>query len=275
MGATRNGRVPSNGVHTMSSTPTPVRGSLPKSPANAKPARLFYVAAAVLLLALMLVGFQLFYFHGRAYPDRPLTPPIRTLIILHGVAMASWVGLFVVQTSLIAGRKVRVHMTLGWLSAALAACVVILGLKLAVDSARLQPAEMRIWTLSPPQFMAVPFFGIITFAAFVAIGIWKRKRPAIHRPMMLLALLAAMPAAVSRIDAISHLYVGTAWETIFGPFLGSLAVGLVLLLAKCLFTRSFDRWFATGFAVLALVSVLTMQVATTGAWEQFAGMLLG
>ena len=46
-----------------------------------KPAaeRYFYSVATALLLVLTVVGFQLFYFHGQAYPGHPLTPPIKTL----------------------------------------------------------------------------------------------------------------------------------------------------------------------------------------------------
>lgn len=45
-------------------------------------ARLFYLGAAMLLLVLMLLGFQQFYLHGRAFPNRPLTPEIRNLVIV-------------------------------------------------------------------------------------------------------------------------------------------------------------------------------------------------
>jgi hypothetical protein len=44
--------------------------------------RWFYSAASLSLLVLMFIGFQLFYLQGMAYPGRPLTPPIRTLLIV-------------------------------------------------------------------------------------------------------------------------------------------------------------------------------------------------
>src|SRR5580704_7044809 len=89
----------------------------------------FYSVATVLLLALTVVGFQLFYFHGMAYPGRPLTPPIKTLIITHGVAMSLWMLLSLVQPFLIASGNRRVHMALGKVAAVVAACLVVLGLK--------------------------------------------------------------------------------------------------------------------------------------------------
>ena len=46
--------------------------------------------------------------------------------------------------------------------------------------------------------------------------------------MMLLATLTAMPAAISRIDALNSLYLGTAMERAFGPFFMTLVVAALL-----------------------------------------------
>jgi hypothetical protein len=39
--------------------------------------RILYAASAGLLFILILIGFQHFYFHGRAFSDRPLFTPIK------------------------------------------------------------------------------------------------------------------------------------------------------------------------------------------------------
>lgn len=243
-------------------------------PTSSNRAHLFYSGAALLLLALMFLGFQQFYLHGKAYPDRELAPPIRTLIILHGAGMSAWVLLFLMQPLLVVSGNRRVHMMLGRIGAVLAACIVILGFRLGVEATRISPPDMIIWGLTPTQFMAVPIISIIIFAGFVITGVWNRRRPEVHRPMMLLATLAAIPAAVSRIDSITALYHGTLWEALFGPFFGTLAVGTFLLALKWLLTRSVNRWFTLGYAGLVIFSVLIMQLATTSAWDQFASYLL-
>jgi hypothetical protein len=237
--------------------------------------RYFYCGAGVLLLVLAFLGFNQFYLHGRAYPGRDLTPPIRTLLVLHGTAMAAWLVLFTVQAGLIAGRRARAHMTLGWLGAALAAATVALGWNLGIAAARVNPPDLRVWGLLPRQFLIVPVSSIATFGAFVALGVWTRRRSLAHRPMMLLAALAAMPAAVSRIDFLDSLYVGTMWETAFGPYFMTLLLGGALLAVRCAATRSFERWFAAGWAVLVASSALVMQLATSRAWDAVAGRLLG
>jgi hypothetical protein len=245
-----------------------------KGPSSPTRARLFYSGTAAMLLALMLLGFQQFYLHGRAYPDRELSPPIRTLIILHGMGMSAWVLLFFVQPLLILAGNRRVHMLFGRIGAVLAACVLVLGLRLAIESTLVNPPDLKIWGLTPKQFLAVPVINIAIFAGFVALGVWKRRRPEVHRPMMLLATLAAVPAAVSRIDAITALYQGTVWEAIFGPFFGTLVLGAFFLALKWLLTRFLDRWLAIGYAGFVVASALIMQLATTGAWDRFASLLL-
>lgn len=240
-----------------------------------RPERLFYTVAAALMLALAFIGFSRFYLHGRAYPNREIAAPIRALVIAHGVAMTGWLLLLLAQPLLILRRSHRVHMTLGRAGAVLAALILVLGLWLAIRSAAVTPPEARIWGLPPRQFMAVPFISALIFAAFVALGVIYRRKPRIHRPMMLLATLSAMSAAVSRIDPLNDLYLGTAWERHFGPFFLTLVIGVLLLAVRCALTRSFDRWFAMGLAALIVASAGIMHLATTDAWASFTSMLLG
>lgn len=237
-------------------------------------ARLFYTGAAALLLILMLLGFQQFYLYGNAFPNRPLAPPIRMLIIAHGVAMSVWVLLMLVQPLLIMSRNVRVHMTLGKIGAVLAACIFILGFELGIEATRFSPPEVRLWNMPYKQFMAVPIITIIIFAGFVTAGILNRRRPEIHRPMMLLATLAAMTAAIDRIDIISSLYRETIWGTIFGPFFSPLVIGAVFLAVKWVLTRKFDWYYMVGWAGLVVASVSIMKIAMTGVWDRIASFLL-
>ena len=169
-------------------------------------ARLFYAGAAALLLVLMFLGFQQFYLHGRAFPNRPLMPAIRTLVITHGIAMSLWVILLLVQPLLVVNRKYRVHMALGKVGAVLAVFIFVLGFELPLEWARLDPSRMFVWSMTAKEFMAVPIISVLIFASFVATGILKRRRPEIHRPMMLLATLTVISAATDRIPAIISLF---------------------------------------------------------------------
>lgn len=253
------------------SIPTQKATTPQTKPADA--ARYFYSAAAIVLFVLMFIGFQNFYLHGKAFPNRPLAPPVRGLLIAHGIATTAWMFLFVVQPLLVAGGNKKMHMTLGKIGAVLATCIIGLGMFTAIQSAKFTPPEVRIWGLPGKNFMAVPVIGILTFAGYVAIGVFTRKKPAIHRPMMFMAVMSTMSAPIARIEYLSSMYRSTIWEHIFGPFFMTLVVGALLFAIKTILTRSFDKAFAIAFAVLVALNWLTWVIAPTDAWLTVANAL--
>ena len=255
----------------MSATPNVVA----IAPARVQTARLFYTGAAALAILVTLIGFHHFYFQGSSYPGRPITPPIRGLVITHGLVMTAWIGLFFVQPLLVALGQRRAHMKLGRVGALVGLAVVVTGLWIAVASARVSPPGNLIWSLTPHEFMAVPFFAGLFFAAFLGIGLWQRRRLEIHRPMMMLSTYSVLSAPISRIDALSNLYVGTIWDSLFGPFLMTQILLGILLLVRWMLTGRLDRWLSIGFLVLTVGYMLVMQGARTDAWRWFAGVLTG
>ncbi len=239
------------------------------------PAKWFYCGTALLLLILALWGFSQFYLHGRAYPGgRPIDPRIFAIVVGHGVVMTAWLILLVIQPLLVALNKRRVHMTIGRFAAGLVVLILIFGNLIAIGSARTTPAEAVIWGMSPKQFMAVPFVSVWAFAVFVALGVYYRRKPDIHRPMMLVATLTVMSAAISRIDPLNHLYLGTFWERQFGPFFMTIVLSLLLLTVRCILVRKFERWFALGVVAMIALNLFILNIATTAAWDRFASLFV-
>lgn len=236
--------------------------------------RYFYSVAALLLLVLTIIGFRHFYFGGGAYPGRPLTPPIRSLLISHGIAMTTWILLSVVQPILIASRNRKAHMLLGRIGAVLALGLFFLGWQTGVAAIRVAPPEMRIAGLAPKEFLTVPLMSIVVFLLFVIIGVWQRKRPEIHRPMMLVATLTICSASFGRIEVLNTWYAGTALEVWFTAFLPTVLIGVALLVIKSALSKTFDRWLAIAVGMLAMFCVASSLLAKTAAWDQCATFLL-
>jgi type IV secretory pathway TrbD component len=209
------------------------------------------------------------------YPGQPLIPPIKLLLITHGVAMSLWMLLAITQPLLVAGGNRRMHMALGKIAAGIAVCLVALGLKLGIASTKVAPPDLMYGPLTPKQFMLVPVGAIALFALFVTAGVLARKRPDIHRPMMFMATMTVVGAAISRIDFLNHLYAGTVWEKLFGVLFFTPVIASVLVVAKCVIFRKFDNWLAAGFGVLVLWCLMIAQGAPTRAWDTVAGWLLG
>jgi len=243
-------------------------------PPSAPHGRWFYSLASLSLLVLMFIGFQLFYLQGQSYPGRPITPPIRTWVILHGCLMTVWMLMAVVQPLLVGLRYKRLHMKLGVLGVGLAVGIIVSGVHLGIESARVSPPEMRLFGLAPNEFMAVPVVGILIFGLFVLIGLVNRRRPEVHRPMMLMASLSVMGAALGRIGPLNDLYAGTWWEVMFSALFMQVILTVLLFAVHCVVSKSVDRWFAAGVAAMTLTSVAISQGAKTPAWDQVAVFLL-
>lgn len=242
--------------------------------AKAARSRWFYSLASGLLLVVTVIGFRHFYLDLQAYPGRPIPPPARSIYIVHGVMMSAWMVLSVVQPLLVATGRRRIHMKLGALAAALAIGIVGAGYLIAIGSTRGTPPELVRFGLAPKAFLTVPLNGILTFAAFVIVGVLNRRRPDIHRPMMFLASLSVAAAALGRIPLLSGWYAGTLLEVWFSAFLSMLMLGMLMLAVKCGLEKRLDRWFATGLGGLAVVCLATSLVAKTKVWDQCATFLL-
>lgn len=243
--------------------------------ALANPQRYLYLGTAILLFGLTAAGFQQFYLHGQAYPGRPLTPGIETLMVLHGLAMTGWILLSIAQPLLIVNGKRGVHAMMGRVGGALAAVICILGPWLAVESAKLTPPDVIIWGLNSKQFLIISLEAVAFFAGFTVIGLWNRRRPLAHRPMMALAALSVIPAATDRIEPLVNLYARSPLGALFGPFFPMLMIGSLFLAVKWYWSRSLDRWFAAGLCALFIVAPLSLVLAKTPAWDAIGTWLLG
>jgi hypothetical protein len=245
-----------------------------KVPSRSNPARFLYSTFAALLILITFLGFQQFYLKGAAYPNHPIAPGAKGVVIAHGVLMTGWMTLFLLQSLLIATRNRSVHMTLGLFGAVLAAAIVVVGWYTPIIAARAEP-DVTIWGLDRRHFMAIPLFSIVTFGAFVALAVLFRRRAELHRPMMLLATLSVIAAPADRITGWPQLFGPTLAGHWFGPFFTAILLGVAFLAARLVLNRKFDRPFAVGLVVLAVIFAATMQIAPTATWHRFASYLVG
>lgn len=234
--------------------------------------RQFYVAAAFAMLIVTLVGFRDFLLHGKAVGGVPMTRQILGLVVIHGLAMLGWVGLFCIQSSLILTNRRRLHISLGKVGAALAGVIVILGLAIAPLSVHFNPASYAD-VGGARYFLALILPEPVTFGVLVAVALIYRSRPGVHRPMMLLATLALMTGPLDRVpywDALVHLLNGSIAVAMFGQML---VVGAIFLVVHTLMTGRVSRFFVAGYGSLALVSIISTLVAHSTAWNRVAGLV--
>src|SRR5882672_1885194 len=144
----------------------------------------FYFSIAVALALLLTLGF-VHTFYARPLFDMP---PLPTLMQVHGAVFTAWFLLFLTQTRLIAAHNYKAHMTLGAIGAALAAVCIVVGTITAFRAALIRPAP----------FVLIPLVDILLFVAFVGAALALRKRAALHKRFMVLAMIAVLGPAVGR-----------------------------------------------------------------------------
>ncbi|HWR51403.1 MAG TPA: hypothetical protein VN428_09870 [Bryobacteraceae bacterium] len=156
--------------------------------------RRLYTWAAIGAAAIVFAGFSRTYFLKPVFG----TPPLPGIVHVHGVIMTLWIAVLVVQARLIAIRRVDLHRRVGVAGAVLALVVVVMGVAVAINAAR------RGSSPGPPPlvFLAVPMADMVVFASLAGLGLYFRRKPEIHRRLMLLSTLGILPAAFARIGMI-------------------------------------------------------------------------
>jgi hypothetical protein len=160
----------------------------------------FYPWIAIFLSLVIIAGFS------RTYYFRFLTdlPPMTFLVHLHGLVFTAWLALFVAQTRLIAAHRVDLHMKLGIAGAVLAVIITIVGLWTVVIQAG--TPLVRPSGLTNTQHTLVGLTSIGMFITFIALGLANRRRSALHKRFMVLAMIASLSPATARLMTALDLF---------------------------------------------------------------------
>jgi len=233
--------------------------------------RWFYSAAGALFLVTMLVGFRSFITTGTGDEGRIIDPTIFRLDAIHGMAIAAWFVLFFVQSLLITTHNRRIHLKLGWSAVAIALTIFVTGSWVAIRSVQITPPASQFFGMLYSRFLLVMLMEIGLYAAFVAIGIFTRKKPRIHRSAMIMACFCLLPGATARMAFLHPVFGASGWLGLFGPVC---CLGGLLLIIRCTVTRSFDRWLAMGYACWVIIFIAVEKLALTDGWSGMATAIL-
>jgi len=230
--------------------------------------RRFYVIAGVVMLIATAVGFRGFLLHGKGFGGGEITRQIVPLVVVHGIAMLSWIVLFLVQSILIVNGNPRLHMRLGVGGAVLAGLMVPLGSVAATLSVRNNPEMYQ--PLGGARFFLATMLGeMLVFGALVAIAVVYRRRAHIHRPMMLLASLMIISGALGRCPYIADFAVRPPLY-VLGP---ALALGVLFLVLQWGMTQTVSRTYVYGYFAIVIASFILIVVGHSSVWNQIAGAI--
>lgn len=157
-----------------------------------------YLGLALSMCITAFWGFAYTYFipiFGGVYPE--VSPTLH----IHGWSFFLWFLLVPIQAMLVAKGRIRIHMTLGGASLALAAVMVFTGVLVA--SVRILDG---LTATNPDQFTTfwmafgqLIMYNMVLFVLFYGAAIKWRKKPRLHKRLMILATASVLPAALFRI----------------------------------------------------------------------------
>lgn len=210
----------------------------------------------------MMIGIGLFIVFGfaqftlRGFAD-PFGAPVH--VHLHGIVMLGWLGLSVIQATLIQRDNVALHRRLGWLGLLLAAAVVITGSYAglhAIETGRQPPF------FTPAYFLALTQVGMAFFAGLIALAVARRRQTEWHRRLMLGALIMIMEPALGRVLPMPFIMPWGEW-LVLAVQLGTFA--LVMRHDRKVLGRVHPATL-TAMLVVTLLHVVIETLARTPTW---------
>ena len=226
--------------------------------------RRLFMAVAIAFPLIVLAGFGRTYY-AKAFFD---VPPLSSLVVhFHGLLMTAWVAVFGAQVWFIKSKRIRLHQRLGYSGIGLAVLIVAVGTVTAIRAAK-YGAPSTPPGIDPHAFLVVPMFDLLMFVVLFGGAVYYRRKPAVHKSLMLLTAVNFLPPAVARIPFTSLQLLGPLW------FFGFPAVLALLCLALDWRWRGrLNTVFATGSVLLIASYVVRLLLMGTAAWMNFAGWL--
>lgn len=223
--------------------------------------RWFYLSMTLAIVVTVCAGFAPTYYLRPYFTAAPLVP----LLHLHGLVFSTWVALFLVQTTLVAAHRTDIHRRLGIAGGVIAVLMVVVGVTTAVIRAK--QGATPPGGPDPLVFLVVPLGDMLVFSLLVSAGFYFRRRPDVHKRLMLLSFISILAAAIARLP-FAILQAGP--PAFFG--LTDLFV-LACVVYDLITLRRVHRATLLAGLVIIMSQPLRLIIGGTGAWLAFASWL--
>jgi hypothetical protein len=174
--------------------------------------RYFYFGISLLVAAVVVYGFSHTIDENliHAVPARPW------MLWAHGILFSGWVAFFILQSTLVRTGNVQVHRTLGWFGVGMGTLITLVGISTAIVMDRFHFFQSH--DAAAKVFFAIQLQDMVAFTTAFWLAVYWRKKPQLHRRLMLIATCVLTAAAFARIP---HFGVATAYLGVDGLiFLG-------------------------------------------------------
>ena len=236
--------------------------------------RWFFVGMVLAMIAVSIAGF-LPAIIDPATRRAPLSP----LAAAHGIVFIMWLLLYLAQSLLVATRRVALHRRLGLTSVVLLALMITIGFTTTTAMVRrgfdlsgdqhVDPHADGQTALDAPTASVFNFAALLAFTILAVAAIGYRRRPDVHKRLMLFANVALMAAPIAHL--VGH--IPSLGET--PATLAIIILNISFLLAPVARDYLIERRIRFLTAALAIGSfawgvLQAFMIGPSGAWRGFA-----
>jgi hypothetical protein len=154
----------------------------------------FYFFMSLLIAAVVTYGFSHTVDQNLIHP----THPRPKILWPHAIIFTCWLVFYILQSALVRLRKVRIHKILGWFGLALGIIIIFLGPQTAFVLARYYLHVDHKPLTFVALHLSIPLFDILCFTCTFIPAILCRKKPELHRRLILLASCSLSAAGWGR-----------------------------------------------------------------------------
>jgi hypothetical protein len=223
----------------------------------------FYLFMSLLIATVIVYGFSFTIDQNLLHPAVPRP----WLLYLHAAVFSSWLVFFILQSTLVRSRRVEWHRRIGQCGVALGALIPIVGISTAVVMGRFN--TVRLHATHAESDLIIPLFDMLCFMGTFPLAVYWRKKPELHRRLMLVATCALTAAAFGRFP-----------ERVLPPYLFYGGVDLLILLGVVrdfFVTRAIHRVYLFSLPLFILGQTIVTYIAFHNVpfWRKIAHVILG
>jgi hypothetical protein len=218
----------------------------------------FYVGLTLFVAAIAFVGFWPTYFG----PLLAGTVDKLTVIHVHAATYVGWLAIFIAQATFAATRRMDLHVRLGNFGIGYGVLVIVMGVTVAIS---MFAVRVRAGNVEEAQARLInPLADMVFFAPLFVAAVRLRRKPEIHKRLMIVATTILLVAAVGRMT-----FLGRPW-----PLLLVWCSPLLLGSAYDVVRRRAVPWIYLLGVVAILVRAFGAQlVSETAAWHAWTAWL--
>lgn len=154
--------------------------------------RYFYFGMAIVIAAVVVYGFSFTINHNLIHPAIPRPG----LLYLHAALFSGWLVFFILQTTLVRSRKVQWHRKIGWFGAVMGTLMPVVGVATAIVMGKFNATQLHMTTTD--WDVMIPLWDMVAFTPTFALAIYWRKKPELHRRLILIATCVLTAAGFGR-----------------------------------------------------------------------------